>query len=224
MRSRARGLTSAWERVIAVVVQPGVEFSDNHVFDYQRSKAAPLTQLIRGHPNLVFEAHSTDYQTPQALRQLVEDQFGILKVGPWVTFAFREAVFALAQIEQEWLAGQSGARLSEVRQVLEEVMLASPGSWKPYYHGDAAYQAFARKYSYSDRSRYYWPQPKLAAALDQLISNLTAHPASLTVLCQYLPRQYDAIRAGRLANDPRQLIRAKIMEVTGHYAAACGHC
>src|SRR5215831_8714045 len=113
------GLESAWERVIALVVQPGVDFGSNSIFDYERGKAASLSAALDSHPGMVFEAHSTDYQSPQALAQLVEDHFAILKVGPWLTFAYREAVLALAEIEREWLDGK---KTSHIRETLEEVM------------------------------------------------------------------------------------------------------
>ena len=96
MRQR---LDSAWERVQAVVVQPGVEFGDDFVLDYQPKAAADLVRFIETQPRLVFEAHSTDYQTHASLNQLVRDHFAILKVGPALTFAMREAVFALAWME-----------------------------------------------------------------------------------------------------------------------------
>ncbi len=93
-----RGLGAAWERVIGLVVQPGVEFGDESVFEYNRNKACSLSLCLPASPSLAYEAHSTDYQPPLALSQMVEDHFAILKVGPWLTFAFREAVFALSQI------------------------------------------------------------------------------------------------------------------------------
>ena len=217
----ARGLHAAWQRVVGVVVQGGVEFSATHVFPYHRKNARPLTRMIQKHPRLVFEAHSTDYQTPRALRELVEDHFAILKVGPWLTFAFREALFALAGIEEELLSSAKKAELSRLPEVLEEVMLANPAYWKPYYHGDEAQKRLARRYSFSDRSRYYWPNPQLEAALGRLIANLRAQEIPLSLLSQYLPRQYDQVRCGRLGNDPEQLILSHIMEVTGHYARAC---
>jgi len=37
-----QGVTSAWERVIGLVVQPGVEFGENVIFDYDRGKASAL--------------------------------------------------------------------------------------------------------------------------------------------------------------------------------------
>ncbi len=100
----AHGLTGAWQRVIAMVVQPGVEFNHDTVHDYEHEKTAALTKWIDAHEPLVFEAHSSDYQRPEAYRQLVNDGFAILKVGPAVTFAMREAFFALAQIENELVA------------------------------------------------------------------------------------------------------------------------
>jgi D-tagatose-1,6-bisphosphate aldolase subunit GatZ/KbaZ len=218
----ARGLQAAWERVIAVVVQPGVEFGDTAVFPYTTEKARELSQFAEKQWQGVYEAHSTDYQTAAALRQMVRDHFAILKVGPWLTFAFREAVFALAALEQEWLGDRKGIAISRVRESLEEAMVANPQYWKSYYRGDDAALRFARKYSFSDRSRYYWPQPTVAAALQRLLVNLNAHPAPLSLLSQYLPNQSAALRARVVSNDPVELIYSKILEVLDQYAYACG--
>jgi D-tagatose-1,6-bisphosphate aldolase subunit GatZ/KbaZ len=218
----ARGLQGAWERVIAIVVQPGVEFGEASVFPYLPHKARKLARFAEEKWQGVYEAHSTDYQTPSALRQLVRDHFAILKVGPQLTFAFREAVFALAAIEEEWLANRAGVTLSRVRESLEEAMLENPEHWKNHYRGDDAALRFARKYSLSDRSRYYWAQPSVAAALERLIENLTLHPAPVSLLSQYLPAQSRAVRAEIISNHPVELIHHKILEVIDHYAYACG--
>jgi D-tagatose-1,6-bisphosphate aldolase subunit GatZ/KbaZ len=217
----AKGLQAAWERVIAVVVQPGVEFGDDTVFGYKHEKAKELSAFIQKYDKLVFEAHSTDYQTKEELRDLVKDHFAILKVGPWLTFAFREAVFALEGMEKAWLTGQKGITLSELQDTAEKVMLANPGNWNKHYHGDERYLAYARKYSYSDRVRYYWGQPELDAAVMKLIANLTAHPVPLSLLSQFMPLQYQAIRAGEICNTPTDLIHHKIMEVAAAYTQAC---
>jgi D-tagatose-1,6-bisphosphate aldolase subunit GatZ/KbaZ len=216
-----RGIGRAFERVIAVVVQPGVEFGDTNVFEYDRRRAAPLKAAIERHEGLVYEAHSTDYQTPDGLRALVEDHFAILKVGPWLTFAFREAVFALAEIEREWLAGKAGVTLSELPRVMEALMQKRPAHWQGYYKGGEREQRFARQFSYSDRIRYYWPQPEAEAALARLLANLGERPAPLSLISQYLPVQHRAVRRGLLAPLPRDLIRHKILEVLGPYARAC---
>ncbi len=217
-----RGLHAAWDRVIAIVVQPGVEFGDATVFPYATDKARKLAEFSNAHWQGVYEAHSTDYQTAAALRQMVRDHFAILKVGPWLTFAFREAVFALAAIEEEWLINRRGIALSLVRESLELAMLANDEYWKGYYRGDDAALRFARKYSLSDRCRYYWPQPNVVAALQRLLQNLTLHPPPVSLLSQYLPNQSEAVRAGIIAQHPVDLIRDKILEIINHYAYACG--
>jgi D-tagatose-1,6-bisphosphate aldolase subunit GatZ/KbaZ len=218
-----RGLEAAWERVVGLVVQPGVEFGDDSVFGYQRTQARLLSQNLPASPALVYEAHSTDYQSPAALREMVEDHFGILKVGPWLTFAFREAVFALSAIEKELLAGRRGVSLSNVPEALEQAMLGNPVYWRPYYHGDEPNLRFARRYSYSDRSRYYWPDPSVQKELKTLLANLSASTLPVTLLSQYLPEQYDAVRAGSIGGDPASLIDDRIRKVVRIYSAACGN-
>jgi D-tagatose-1,6-bisphosphate aldolase subunit GatZ/KbaZ len=219
---RAMNLEKAWERVVAVVVQPGVEFGDSSVFAYDHEKAAGLAAFGEKNWQGVFEAHSTDYQSAERLREMVKDHFAILKVGPWFTFAFREAVFALAMVEEEWLGGRKGITRSGVREALDHAMVADPSHWKSYYHGDGAALHFARKYSYSDRSRYYWPQPAVQQALQRLLGNLAEYPAPLSLLSQYLPKQWEEIRAEKLLNDPVKLIHSWILEVIDNYAYACG--
>ncbi len=215
-------LQSAWERVVALVVQPGVEFDDAAVAAYDRKAARPLARFIEKQAGIVFEAHSTDYQTRQALRAMVEDHFAVLKVGPWLTFALREALFALEEMEVELLGRHGAIKLSDLRATLERTMLAHPEHWNRHYHGDDDARRYARQYSYSDRCRYYWPNPDLQKAVQRLIANLQAHPVPLTLLSQYLPGQYRAVRELRLAAAPQDLIRDKIMEVTSAYSFACG--
>jgi D-tagatose-1,6-bisphosphate aldolase subunit GatZ/KbaZ len=217
-----QGVTSAWERVIGLVVQPGVEFGENLIFDYDRRKARALSSALPDNPALVYEAHSTDYQKPEALAQMVEDHFAILKVGPWLTFAFREAVFALSAIEHEWLSHRKGVRLSQVREALEAAMLRNPAYWRSYYRGNEDEMRFARSYSYSDRCRYYWVDATVQQELTQLRTNLDASPPPLTLVSQYLPMQFEAIRSGRLRANSEDMIQENIRAVLRVYAAACG--
>lgn len=216
-----RGLESAWQRVIAIVVQPGVEFGDEAVSPYVSKKAQELSALAGKRWHGVFEAHSTDYQSTESLRQMVRDHFAILKVGPWLTFAFREAVFGLEEIEREWLGERKAIAISGVREALEEAMLADPQYWKNYYRGNESELRFARKYSLSDRCRYYWNVPKVAAAVRLLLDNLTACPAPVSLLSQYLPNQSAAVATGEIVNNPDAMIRHKIGEVLARYACAC---
>ncbi len=220
-----RGLTDAWERVVAVVVQPGVEFGDDHVLDYRREAAASLSSAVLAFPRLVYEAHSTDYQTRGALRAMVEDHFCILKVGPWLTFALREALFALEAIEREVLArdhGLSAAAPSALRAALDAAMLARPEHWSPYYAGDPGEQSLKRAFGFSDRSRYYWPAPEVQSAVARLESNLRSTRLPLSLLSQHMARQYELVREGRIAADPRSLAESHVREVLEIYAHACG--
>jgi D-tagatose-1,6-bisphosphate aldolase subunit GatZ/KbaZ len=215
---RKRGLDAAWPRVIALVVQPGVEFDHTKVVDYKPELATALSGVLRHLPDMVFEAHSTDYQTPEALAALVRDGFAILKVGPGVTFALREALYALADIEDEIVAPDAGSKL---REVVETVMLAKPGNWQKYYHGDDQQQRLLRTYSYSDRVRYYWSDPEIDAAAQKLISNLTNQKIPENLLSRYLPEQYWQFRRGEIDGTPMSLIQSKVREVISAYAAAC---
>lgn len=190
-----QNLTGIWPRIIGLVVQPGVEFDHVNVIDYQPEKARALSNMVTHHDHLVFEAHSTDYQMPAALSQLVDDHFAILKVGPGLTFALREALYALAAIEDELIAP---AARSSLRQVTEDIMLKKPGYWQSYYTGDEQTQYIARSYSYSDRIRYYWPDKAISAAVDCLLKNLTKTPIPLPLISQYLPLQYPQVRAGHI--------------------------
>jgi D-tagatose-1,6-bisphosphate aldolase subunit GatZ/KbaZ len=202
------GLESAWERVIAVVVQPGVEFGDDFVLPYKPEAAKELSRFIEGR-TMIYEAHSTDYQTRAALKDLVRDHFAILKVGPALTFAFREAVFALAMIENELFSINMRSNLI---QVLDDVMLKHPRHWKKYYHGTQPEHAFKRKYSLSDRVRYYWPEPEVQNAFARLMNNLGDKVLPYSVLSQFVS-QTDLNAA--------QVIEWKINKVLNDYLAAC---
>jgi D-tagatose-1,6-bisphosphate aldolase subunit GatZ/KbaZ len=213
-------LQDAWQRVIAMVVQPGVEFSDTQISGYNSEKIQDIVSKIKNFNGIAFEAHSTDYQEKETLRQMVEDHFAILKVGPWLTFALREALFALESIEKEWLGLKRAVRLSELQNTIESIMKEKPKYWQKHYHGNNEQLAFARKYSYSDRVRYYWSQPEIKSAVDTLIKNLSREALSLNLVSQFMPVQYSHIRDGIIENNPLSFIYDKINEVTSVYSYA----
>ncbi|MFC9098943.1 D-tagatose-bisphosphate aldolase, class II, non-catalytic subunit [Streptomyces sp. NPDC057072] len=214
----AHHVAEAWPRVMALVVQPGVEFDHLQVFDYRRERTTELREVLAGEPNMVFEAHSTDYQTVDGLSALVEDHWAVLKVGPGLTFALREALFALAAIEDELVAPQVRSGITEV---VDRRMRDEPSWWSGYYEGDAAAQRLARRYSYSDRMRYYWPDPEIAAAQDRLFANLSALDIPLPLLSAHLPDQYRRVRTGALTATPRDLVVDRIRDVLRDYDRAC---
>ncbi len=217
-----QGLHDPWERVIGLVLQSGAEFSDNKVFDYDPQKTSELRKHLPESPSLIYEAHSTDYQTPNSLKNMVQDHFAILKVGPWLTFAYREAIFALSAIERDWLGNTKKNRISAVIETLNAAMLCNPVHWQGYFSDqDEAMQSVSRQFSYSDRCRYYWPDPGVQREVDLLLRNLSSDEIPLTLISQHFPEQYDRIRAGELLARPESLITHHIRKVLTIYSNSC---
>ena len=212
------GLSGAWDRVIATVVQPGVEFDHDKVVDYEPDKARALSAAIEPVEHIVYEAHSTDYQGADSLAALVRDHFAILKVGPGLTFAMREALWGLDAIESELLPAERRANL---RQVALERMRADPRHWAKYYEAEGNALDLQLQYSLSDRIRYYWPDPAIAAAQDKLFANLRDTVPPVALVSQYLPTAYAAYRAGRATLDPADLVIAHISATLDAYYGAC---
>ncbi|TDL79424.1 tagatose-bisphosphate aldolase [Palleronia sediminis] len=180
----ALGLDDAWSRVIGLVVQPGVEFGDTEVVHFDPAGAAGLTETLADRPGLVFEAHSTDYQTAESLRTLVLAGFPILKVGPWLTFALREALYGL-DAAVDILDGHTPR--GRLMTAMEDAMIAAPENWSGYYAGDADALWIKRHFSLSDRIRYYWPDPRARAAVEELFDRLAGRTVPATVAAQFIP-------------------------------------
>lgn len=216
-----RRLDDAWSRVCAVVAQPGVEYSDKGLREYARDSASTLCAAARALPSIILEGHSTDYQRPRHLRELVEDGVAILKVGPALTFALRECLFAMESIERELLAGATDAPLSDLAETLERVMLAEPTPWQSYHRGDERQKRLARMFSFSDRSRYYWAVPAVRnSAAERLLTNLRGVTIPLPLLSQFLPHEYISVREGRIGPDPEDFLRESVRRVLEYYSCA----
>ncbi len=213
-------LDEAWERVVAVVVQPGVEFGDESVHEYNREAAKDLTNALNKYKNLVFEGHSTDYQTAECLKKMVEDGIAILKVGPALTYALREGFFALSHMEKELFKYDAEVELSNFIEVLDLAMIRNPSNWKKHYHGTGNKIKYARKYSYSDRARYYFPTKEVAEAQQILIKNMKSKEIPLTLINQFMPIQYNKIRRGILKNEPEALIKDWVVNCIDEYLYA----
>ena len=212
------GLEAAWPRVVALVVQPGVEFDHHKVIDYRPREARALSAFIDGQSQFVFEAHSTDYQPAEALRALVRDHFAILKVGPGATFALRETLWGLAAIEQAM-----DSRAPDLRKVVLATMHADPQHWRGHYHGEGASLDLDLQYSLSDRIRYYWPYPEVRRAVDAMRQRLDRQPIPMTLLSQFLPRQHDAVRDGRIPNSTAGILREGVAAALRPYVEACAN-
>lgn len=199
------------------MVQPGVEFGSSEVVEYDRSKARELSNLLNDYPQFIFEAHSTDYQPAEALHGLVDDGFAILKVGPALTFALRQALYGIDHIAQAMFRGGEQIPLPTV---MERVMLEDPRHWRDYYSGDDCQQRILRHYSLSDRIRYYWVKPEVQDAVERLLSRFDGREIPRPLLSQYM----EGVFAGFTANaqdSARGLGLDAIRNVLSKYHKAC---
>ena len=210
----ARGVAQALEQVIALVVQPGVDMGNNQVFGYDAARAARLSAALTEIPGMVYEAHSTDYQTESALAALVASHFAILKVGPMLTFAFREAVFALSAIESQLRPTTPSGIIA----ALEQAMDAHPRDWRGYVAADGA-ESITRLFGLSDRIRYYWPQPRVRTALRQLFANIDAVHVPLGLVSQHVGDMLSERREPTLS---QRVVAARVEAVVNRYRRACG--
>jgi D-tagatose-bisphosphate aldolase class II non-catalytic subunit len=211
------GLESAFERVTGVVVQPGVEFGNGDVVEYAPAKARSLSAVLNDMPQFVFEAHSTDYQSPQALRQLVDDGFAILKVGPWLTFALREALYGLDSIVGILVPDSDREALAAS---MERLMQEKPGNWRKYYHGTDAEQYIQRHYSFSDRIRYYWPDPTAQKAVSALLACLDGVHIPRPLISQYLGHLEPLVQTGSIRPFAKDLLIGSVTRILDIYGDA----
>ena len=202
------------DRVVAVVVQPGVDMGNTQVFGYDKNKAAALSDALGGIPGVVYEAHSTDFQSETALADLVATHFAILKVGPSLTFAFREAVVALAAIEERMgLPKPSG-----IVEALEQAMDANPEHWRGYVAAGAD-ERLIRLYGLSDRIRYYWPHDKVQAALGRLFANVDSARVPPGLVSQFVG---DMLLERPEPTLSARVVAAKVGAVVARYRRAGG--
>ena len=205
------GLQAAFSRVMALVVQPGVEFSHDEVVHFDAGRARALSGALKSHPGMVFEAHSTDYQAGDGLRGLVEHGFAILKVGPSLTFALREALYALDAVA-DILDGHPPS--ASLMNTMEQAMQASPRNWQEYHAGSEAELWRQRHFSYSDRIRYYWPSPQAEQAVSRLRQRLEGRQIPEPIFSHYLPR----LVGSRSFDD---ILIASVQETLRRYEHAC---
>lgn len=210
-----RGIMNPWKDIIAIVVQPGVEFGEMDIVPYDRFAAKALCNKLQQYPDIVFEGHSTDYQPYGKLREMVEDGIAIIKVGPALTYAVREAIFALSMIEDELVINKDSR--SNFREVLEKVMLEDDHNWKKYYKGSDQEKLLLRKYSFSDRCRYYFSNQEVQKAIDILFANLEETGIPVHILHQYMPLQYPHVRDGQIKALPRELVKDAVRFIVENY-------
>ncbi len=218
----AVGMPEAMENVVGIVVQPGVEFGDENIAQYNREATAELCEAVRQYSGLVMEGHSTDYQPMFQLREMVDDGIAILKVGPALTYALREGLFALSMIEAELLPEEKQSRF---KTVLDEVMQEDDQYWVNYYRGSPQALHLKRQYSLSDRCRYYMQDARVQAAMEKLFDNIDSVRIPNGLLRQYMPKEFFKVRENQMKCDARELVKSHIIDVVEeyNYATKCNY-
>lgn len=207
-----RGVGGVMDRVLALVVQPGVDFGNRQIIAFDPPQAAGLSASIPVLRGPVFEAHSTDYQSAEALRGLVAGHFAILKVGPELTFAYRQAVLALERLAQ--MMGLS----SHVEAALRTAMAEDPRDWRAYVE-EGPDEARMMVWGLSDRVRYYWPKPAVKAAVAELFKAIRNAAPEPGLVAQVTGRLAGAVDAPTL---PETVIGRMVGDVVMRYRKATG--
>ena len=119
-------------------------------------------------------------------------------------------------IERELIPAE---RRADFTGVLERVMLDNPKNWQKHYHGSDEDKRIARKYSYSDRCRYYFSTAEIKAAITKLFANIdsVAEKIPAGLLSQFMPRQYKRVMDGKLAVKAASLVKDYVVECTDDY-------
>jgi D-tagatose-bisphosphate aldolase class II non-catalytic subunit len=208
----ARGVQDAMRRVIAVVVQPGVDFGNSEVVQFDRAKAGGLVEALTDFPEIVFEAHSTDFQSLRSLSDLVECRFGLLKVGPELTFAFREALFAMAAME----GGLAGIGDSSIVRTLQGAMDRNTGNWRGYVPAGPN-ERVERLFGLSDRVRYYWPDLAVAKAVAELKARVDSAPIVPGLVSQFADSLDPSTEGCPLSE---RVVRSRVGAVVDRYRTA----
>jgi D-tagatose-bisphosphate aldolase class II non-catalytic subunit len=194
-----------------LVVQPGVEFSPMAVHHLPIDRDPGLRAAIAHVPGVCLEAHSTDYQHPEAFVRLAELGFAFQKVGPALTFAFRQAIYALDQLRM--LAGWSGSMA--VMGAMEQVMCADPGNWQGHYHGADLH--LQRHFGLADRIRYYWPRPEAQSAVAALFADLQGRTLPEPLLWQVFDGRILDRAEGLPGDRTIALVRASVQAALSPY-------
>ena len=173
-----------------------------------------LREAVAHHEGVVLEAHSTDYQRPEAFPRLAELGFAFQKVGPALTFAWREGIYALDAprpdrgLDRPGPVGVHGI-----------VMLADPRHWQRHLDSRRGELRLQRHFSYADRIRYYWPKPEAQAALQRLRGALQGKRLPDPLLHQGFPTavldRAEPLRAQFSPTDA--LLQASVQEALAPY-------
>ena len=214
----AAGLGQAWQRVVGLVVQPGLEFGPSGIDRFDIDSPDPLSEALRQAPHVCFEAHSTDYQHAPVYRELARRHFAFLKVGPALTFAYRQALYSLDHLRRWYRA--DGEDRPDLPALMEQLMREQPGHWRNHYDGEGGALVRQLHFGHADRIRYYWPERRARAAVADLMRDLSSLRVADPVVEQYFPPE--VIERGKALESaevgwPKALVHARIQAALRPY-------
>ena len=197
-----KGIVNLWPQVSGLVVQPGVEFGPDQIFNLPAHLNLGFRNIISDYPGICLEAHSTDYQPPETFLKLAKMGFAFQKVGPALTFALRKALYAIDEIVQK-LSPSSVA----LPMVMEAAMRENPKHWRSYYSEE---DTFKWHFSYADRIRYYWPLPVVQKAVENLISTFDELKVSKQILAKHFSTAVLDRSEGLASSHGRAIVRSEV--------------
>jgi D-tagatose-1,6-bisphosphate aldolase subunit GatZ/KbaZ len=193
---------AVWRRVRTVVVRLGLGYGPTYVERFDMEQPDLLSAVLQDRDRIALEVRGADYQTASACADLTRRNVAVLGLGPALSFAWREALYALSHVHG-WTSGSA-----HVSERMEALMLADPAAWGADDPATAhlatdAQQRMLRHFGFLDRIRHYWPRarPELEAMADDLQASGMPYP----LLLQYLPPETLG-RAARLDLPPAQAI------------------
>ena len=120
----------------------------------------------------------------------------------------------MAAIEERLVA--SGR--SEVLAILEQAMDDNPVHWRGYVAADDN-ERLAKLFGLSDRIRYYWPDPRVEAAVKTLTQHIDAASVLPGLVSQFVG---EMLQDGGGAPLSKRVIQAKVGAVVAKYRRASG--
>ena len=196
-----------------------VEFDHAAGLRLRPRAARELSAVLDDEPGLVFEAHSTDYQTARRARRAGARPLG--RAQGRARPHLRPARGALRPRRDRGRAAPRG-------RALRLVECSRSDARRPAVVAGLLRRATrrssgcARRYSYSDRSRYYWPAPAVAAAPRRLLDNLEPHRSRCRCSASTCPSSTAASAPGGSPTTPARLAVDRVRDVLRDYARACG--
>ncbi|PMQ01042.1 MAG: hypothetical protein CBR30_08090 [Dictyoglomus sp. NZ13-RE01] len=204
-------LDKVWDRIVAIVVNLGIEFGDENIYEYSSEETKELITVLDSNKDLVFEAHSTDYQPLKSLKEMAKNGVGIFKVGPALTFAYRSALFSLAHIEKILFKNSTSNFIETLFSLLKE----DNRFYKEYYGENIDINKVV--FSFLDRWRYYYENEKIQNSLKMMFKNFEDKNIPLPLIYEYFPDQFEKVQEKFLKPIMEDLIFGRIQDVLDKY-------